>query len=567
MINKIMGLLDKDEKKFFNYLIVFSFIAIFLETIGLAAFIPIIEFLTGEQVVGFDVFLKNLNFKNLDAENSIYFFITVLFLIFIIKNIYLVFFYYYESKFIFQAKTSLINRIFKNYLLQNYTFHLNNNSSKLISNLTIETDIFANCLSFLLNLLVEIILLTIILSFIFFLNPILSILLVFFTFFYIYSVYQILKKRTKKIGGDRVEADAIRQKTLQQSFDGIKEIILFDKREFFIKYLSNLTNEIRKFITKFTFINKIQKILIEVFVLISIILFITILVYSDTEPAKITAYMGIYLLAIIKVIPSVNKVVSAGNYLQYASNSLDKLNNELKIRSDSLNNNFIEKKIRFERSIILEDVSFKYLDKAILENINLELKKNSFIGIVGDSGSGKSTLSNLLLGLYQPQSGKISIDGNDIFKNIKSYQKLIGYVPQNVFLLDDSIKNNIAFGVEKSKISDQKLYKSIELSSLNNFINKLPNKVDQIVGEKGLKISGGEKQRIGIARALYKNPKILILDEPTSSLDSRTELEIINELFLLKNYITMFVITHKLENLKKADNIFKIENNKLLNIK
>ena len=565
--NKIYNLLDRDDKKKFNFLIMLTFIAALLETIGLAAFIPIIEFFTGEQVVGFNNFLNILNLENLDKKNSIYFFILFLFLIFIIKNLFLACFYFYESRFIFQAKTNLINRIFKNYLFQNYSFHINNNSSKLISNLTIETDIFANSLSFLINIAVEMILLTIILTFIFYLNPILSILLLLFAIIYLLSVHKILKKRTQKIGGDRVEVDAKRQKTLQQSFDGIKEIIVFDNREFFVKYFNNLINEIRRFITKFTYINKIQKIFIEMFVIISMILFITFLVYNGYETAKITAYIGIYLLAIIKVIPSINKIVSAGNYLQYAAKSASILNDELKIKNQIFNETHSKDKIKFESNIKLQEVSFKYSKKMILDNVNIELKKNNFIGVVGNTGSGKSTLSNLLLGLFKPSLGKISSDGQDIFKNIKSYQSLIGYVPQNIFLLDDTIKNNIAFGVEKEKISDQKILEVIKLSSLEKFIDKLPNKINQFVGEKGVRISGGEKQRIGIARALFRNPSILILDEPTSALDSDTELKIINELLLLKKNTTVFLITHKAENLKEADQIFKVENSKLYKIK
>ena len=209
----------------------------------------------------------------------------------------------------------------------------------------------------------------------------------------------------------------------------------------------------------------------------------------------------------------------------------------------------------------------KYEDNLVLDNLNIDFKKNEFVGIVGDTGSGKSSLSHVLLGLIESSNGQIKCDQENILDNIKSYQKNIGYVPQNIFLLDDTIKNNITFGIDHGKIDNEKIKKVIKLSALENFISKTPNGLEQIVGEKGMKISGGEKQRIGIARALYREPKILILDEPTSALDELTEKSIIKELFNLKHVFTIILITHKLSNLNTADKIIRIENKKIINVK
>ena len=570
ILKYIISLLDQKDKKKIKILVIFTFIAAILESIGLAAFIPIIEFVSGESVIGIGKYFENLNITGLININPIFILVGILFIIFLIKNFYLSFFYWYESKFVFQAKANVINNLFRNYIFKDYNFHVNKNSSKLISNLTVETDIFENCLSLLITIIVESILLIILFAFIFFLNPFVSIILFLFSFFFLYSTYIILRKRTKKLGGDRVEVDAIRQKTLQQSFNGIKEIIVFDNREYFVRYFGKLIDNIKSFVIKFTFINKLQKILVEMFVIISIIFFIILLVNQGYDYSKITALIGVYLIAIIKIIPSINKTVMAVNYLQYASKSLQTLNQEMyfKIQKNKVSEKLSEKsKINFNQKINFIDVSFKYSEKNILENINFELKKNSFVGLIGETGSGKSTLSNLMLGLYEPSSGQILSDGDDIFKNPKSYQSLIGYVPQNIFLLDDTIKNNIAFGIDEENIIEKNIIETIKYSSLENFVNKLPNKLNQFVGERGIKISGGEKQRIGIARALYRNPKLLILDEPTSALDGNTEKKIINEIESLKNNTTIFLITHKMENLKNADYIFKIENNKLVKIK
>ena len=570
ILKNIIFLLDKKDRKKVKILVLLTFIAAILESIGLAAFIPIIEFVSGEKVIGMSQYFENLKITSLTKINPIFLLVSMLFFIFLIKNFYLVFFYWYESKFVFQAKANVINNLFKNYIFKNYNFHVNKNSSKLVSNLTVETDIFENSLSSLITIIVESILLIILFGFIFFLNPVISAVLFLFSFFFLYSTYTILKKRTKKLGGDRVEIDAVRQKTLQQSFNGIKEIIVFNNREYFVKNFHKLIENIKSFIIKFTFINKLQKILVEMFVIISIIFFIILLVFQGFDYSKITALIGVYLLAIIKIIPSINKTVTAINYLQYASKSVQTLNQEMyfedrenMIEQTSSNNLIID----FDKKINFVNVSFNYSKKNILQNVNFEIKKNSFIGLIGETGSGKSTLCNLLLGLYKPISGQILSDDENIFKNPRSYQNLIGYVPQNIFLLDDTIKNNIAFGIDEKDISEKNIIETIKYSSLENFVSKLPNKINQIVGERGVKISGGEKQRIGIARALYRNPKLLVLDEPTSALDGDTEKKIINEIESFKNDKTIFLITHKMENLKNADHIFKIENNKLLKIK
>ena len=570
ILKNIIFLLDKKDRKKVKILVLLTFIAAILESIGLAAFIPIIEFVSGEKVIGMSQYFENLKIISLTKINPIFLFVSMLFFIFLIKNFYLVVFYWYESKFVFQAKANVINNLFKNYIFKNYNFHVNKNSSKLVSNLTVETDIFENSLSSLITIIVESILLIILFGFIFFLNPVISAVLFSFSFFFLYSTYTILKKRTKKLGGDRVEIDAVRQKTLQQSFNGIKEIIVFNNREYFVKNFHKLIENIKSFIIKFTFINKLQKILVEMFVIISIIFFIILLVFQGFDYSKITALIGVYLLAIIKIIPSINKTVTAINYLQYASKSVQTLNQEMyfedrenMIEQTSSNNLIID----FDKKINFVNVSFNYSKKNILQNVNFEIKKNSFIGLIGETGSGKSTLCNLLLGLYKPISGQILSDDENIFKNPRSYQNLIGYVPQNIFLLDDTIKNNIAFGIDEKDISEKNIIETIKYSSLENFVSKLPNKINQIVGERGVKISGGEKQRIGIARALYRNPKLLVLDEPTSALDRDTEKKIINEIESFKNDKTVFLITHKMENLKNADHIFKIENNKLLKIK
>ena len=269
------------------------------------------------------------------------------------------------------------------------------------------------------------------------------------------------------------------------------------------------------------------------------------------------------------MIPSFNKIISCLNNMKYYSNSIDLLYEEFK-NKDSYNR-FDKSKtqIKLKSEINIENLEFRYENdrKQILKKINLKISKGDFIGIFGESGSGKSTLIDVLMGLFNPTSGSIKVDGVDINKNLRSWQNIIGYVPQNIFLINDSVKKNIAFGIENHKISSINMLKAIKESQLLKFIDSLNHGIDSKVGERGAQISGGQLQRIGIARAIYKNPDLLIFDESTASLDSNTEEEVLKSINSLRGNKTIIMISHNLKNLKDCDYVYSLKNGVLKNEK
>ena len=276
------------------------------------------------------------------------------------------------------------------------------------------------------------------------------------------------------------------------------------------------------------------------------------------------------MIGLLKLLPNILRIFSSYQQFKYLIPQVEIVNNSIfqAINEKKFNLDLDKKKeINFKQSIELKDVTFNFNKIKILNNINFKIFKNSFIGIQGESGAGKSTFLNILAGLLIPTSGKILIDGNEFNLSTRNWQNKIGYVSQDTHLVDDTIKANIAFGKDRNKIDEKLISSCLAKAGLNDYVNNLPNKLDTLVGENGVKISGGQAQRIGLARALFNNPEILILDEPTNSLDKDNEIKIIETLKKFKNQITIIIVSHNADPLEIADTKFALKRKELYKIK
>ena len=276
--------------------------------------------------------------------------------------------------------------------------------------------------------------------------------------------------------------------------------------------------------------------------------------------------LAIYGASAFKIMPSLNRVISSSQFLVHYNSIILEIIKQFKLNSSflGLNNEPIKKDFNFKKSLNVKNLSFFYSNnKKIFSNLDFEIKKNETIGIIGKTGTGKSTFINILSGLIKADKGRITIDNVDIKNVMSNYNPLFAIIPQSIFLLDDSILSNVAFGIDKNKINKKIFLESVRLAQLDKFIKALPLKENTNVGERGIKLSGGQIQRIGIARALYFQPKILILDEATSSLDQKTESEFMKMLYSLKRKLTIIIVSHRMSILTKCDKIFKIDNSKI----
>tara|TARA_B100001057_G_scaffold387577_1_gene394806 strand:- start:635 stop:2263 length:1629 start_codon:yes stop_codon:yes gene_type:complete len=532
-----------------------------LEMIGIGLIIPIINIFTQDQIFFPKIeFLNNLELNKYPKKNLIILSLLCLIVVYLFKTIFLTYVSYKQTKFITDINKSVSERLFVNYLNRSYEFFLNKNSSELIRNIN-DISNFCVLIRSVLMFLTEITILVGISLLLIIYEPLGSIVTLL-----VISIIGILfsnniKKKAEFWGEERRDADGYKQKIMQESFRLIKEIKISNLNKYFIsKFVSsNNTSASNQF--KHEFVLSLPRYWFELIAIFGFTILILVLTYVSHADDNIITTLGLFAAATFRLLPSVIRII---NNIQQIHFSLPVLNNlsqafdlEKKVKRNNID---LSTKLIMKNDLILENISFKYQNSnnIVLDNINLKIKIGSIMGIKGPTGVGKTTLVNIILGLLKPTSGKVLVDGVEIHENLQSWQEIIGYVPQNIVLTDDSLINNIALGVEKNQINKNQVLNCIKDSQLDSFMSSIQKGINTKVGELGSRLSGGQTQRIGIARSIYNNPQVLILDEFTSALDINTEEKIINEISNYRKTKTIIMISHKLSTLSKCDKVYEL---------
>ena len=537
---------------FFSMLALFL-LSMFLETLTIALFLPIVTLILNKDISE-NLFYKKFNeifdLNLVDFISDYKTFFIYFFLIFLFKTIILVFCKYQILNFSKNFNVYLVSTLFRKYISIPFNKFVSRNSSEFMRNLTHEIEQFSSALFQILELISELIIIFGILSFLLFFNLKISIISAISFFLIVFVFYFFSKKALYDINNKIRFYEQLRLKNYIESFNLIKEIKLFNSEKYFINKNYNFTEKFWQHDVYQKFIRLIPRPTIELFLLIAIIFLVFFLVENKGSTYTLE-FLAIFLAATYRVVPSLFKIINNVQNIRSCSPSVSNLIADLK--SVELNEDINKKQFSgLKTKIEIKNLSFEYeTSKArIFQNISFNIEFAKTTGIKGKTGSGKTTLINLICGLLNPSSGSIKFDNNSTEEiNIKSLHKKIGYVPQNIYLLDESILKNILFGDEK--IDDEKINKILKICELENFVKELPLGLETVIGEKSSKISGGQTQRIGIARALYKNPSILILDEATNALDIKTSQKIMSNLKKLNETLTIVVISHdeKIQNI------------------
>ena len=564
-------ILSSNQKRSFFVLIFFMFFSMSFEILTLGTLFVLLNFLTDP------INYENSNpisfIKNLDLDFPLHLQILVFFLlIFFLKTILNIFISWKENNYIFKTKAEIGKTFFKGYIYLPRIFHLRSNTSEIIKNLTTEMDYFIGALLAVSIIVMETIVLIGLAIFLLFINYKIAIisfsLLILFSliinFFNSNVILDMGKKRIRYM-----------QKRLQHIIEGLSGSKIFEITSSQNKLIEdfNVYNDgLADINTNVTFRSVIPKPLFEIFILAVTIIFLLFLLQESVELKLALPTLGVFLSAAYRLVPSFGKIMSQIQKFQYFIPAAEKLSKDMDRFKESRKDNLDIKNLEFKEGVKFEKVNFSYdknfnLEKnLIFKNLNFEIKKKSKIGIIGQSGSGKSTFLDILMGLLKPQFGNILIDNKKI-ENVKNnWQKIIGCVPQEVFILDNTLKHNIAFGVDEKDINIKKINLAIKLANLEDLKDSLKFGIETLVGEKGSRLSGGQRQRIGIARALYNDPEILIFDEATNALDAKTEKEIVKEIFDKSLDKTIIFVSHNKENHKFCDQIYEVRDKTLVNL-
>ena len=566
IITNLINVFDIRQINGLYILLMLMILSAFLEVLSVTSIIPILTIITEIDILDNPYLSSVIKFLPQYMLNNIMLIIFIIFfLIFIIKNIFQAFYSWYEAYAVNKLKTNLAKKLYYFYLKQPYVFHLKNNSALLIRNLTTEVDGAKSLIHALVHIFADIIILVFIVALIFYIEPLGA--LIAFTILLVTSLayYKVTKKYIGLWGKERQYHEGMKIKNIQQGLGSIKDILIYDVSSFFngaFNYDNSRSNNAQRNIEV---VQTWPKLWLEIVLISIFVVLIMFMISQNKSLNEMIVTLGVYGAAGYRIMPLISKLTTNTQAIKYFLPSLNLLNEQMISLKDNILNDSDLKKLEFNSEINLKDVSFAYpnSEELVIKNLNLSIKKNSFVTFFGKSGSGKSTIVDLILGLFIPEKGKILIDGIDLSKNIRSWQKNVGYVPQNIQLIDDTLKNNVAFGIDEKKINETEVHRALKEARLENFINELPLGLETNLGERGSRLSGGQKQRIGIARALYLNPSLLVLDEPTSALDSETTIEFIKYLNTLSNKKTIILISHNEAIIDLCDNVFKIDSGQI----
>ena len=577
MFQKLKKIIDKKDKLNLIFLFFILIVSTFLEMIGIGV-IPIFTmiFIEPSSVIEKLPGIFDYNFiYDLDKKVLAMYMLITLVMVFIIKNSFLVFVNYFSGMILKRIRENLTNKMFRDYINSKYEFHIQRNSADLIRNVNSEVSKAVYYIIGHVSLIKEILILFMIFLILTVTSTKASLLI--FVFLGIFSIiFFLFTRKSSQVRGKLIQEYWGKQtRTLKHGMGSIKEIKMLKKEKFIFKIFQFNTNMIESYNFMQSFIVTLPRLFLEVITILGISAILISFTFSDQSIESFIPLIVLISVSAVRLIPSFSVISQSIATIKYQSASFELIIKEIndmqkltRFRNDQGIPEVIEK-INFDNKIEIKNLTYNYplTEKKIIENISFEIKPGERVGIAGKSGAGKSTLLDLLCGLLQPSEGKIIVDGIDINKKENNWKEQIGYVPQETYLLDDTIKSNIAFGLEEKDFDDKRFKKALKMSQLDGFIETLPEKELTNVGDQGIRLSGGQKQRIGIARALYFMPKILILDEPTSALDGENESLILNDMYNLNSKITLIIISHRMNVFENCQKIYTLKMGKLVKIK
>lgn len=562
MIKSTWALLKRDERRMALGLLVLMIIGSLLETLGVGLIIPALAVLT-DPAVTTSAFPEPLaRIMPADRDGMILAGMAALIAVYLIKNLFLAFLAWRQNRFTFDLIASTSERLFVGYLRQPYAFHLQRNSAELIRNIVVEVDVFTgSVVRPMMQLLTESLTMVGLVTLVLIVEPLGAIIVASVAVLAWLAFHLFSRSHVVRWGEARQRHAGLRLQHIQQGLGGVKDVKLLGREADFVEQFRTNTQRYVRVGAQQNTVLELPRLWLELLAVVGLAAVVVTMVAQQRSITAILPTLGLFAAAAFRLMPGLNRIIAGSQALRYGRPVLRTLRDELRDENVRQLDHVAGARIDFTREIRLDHVSFSYADQSeeVLRDISIGVSSGDMVGIIGESGAGKSTLVDIILGLLTPAAGSVLIDGVDIRTGIRSWQNQIGYVPQTIFLTDDTVRRNVAFGLHAAEINDVAVWRALEAAQLAEFIRSQPLGLDAMVGERGVRLSGGQRQRIGIARALYHDPAVLVLDEATSSLDPATEQEVMRAVRALHHRKTILIVSHRFSTVEDCDRLFRLE--------
>lgn len=544
-----------------------------LEVVGIGmipAFVAIVA--APERVMELDLLQPLFSYLGIGTDTDLLLWGALALLgVFVLKNVYMITFAYFEAKYLFNRRYIISHRLMRAYMRAPYTFHLQRNTAELLRNATGEVNVLSNViLSNILKMAKNGLMAVSIFAFLLYVEPLITLMIFVLSGLGAGSFILLTQKKMKLYGEEEQERRKEMIKAVYQGLNGLKETRVLNREDEFIEKYRYEAQKSTKLMAWIKFIQQVPKPVVEITAVLGMLLIASILVWQGRPIGAIIPVLTLFAMAVVRLMPNIQALSSMYTNLRYNIISLKPIYEDLKglenasatLVKDRANKN----QLKLKEGIEVCNLGFSYpgsSEKAI-NGVNLSIKRGQAIALVGESGAGKTTMVDLLLGLLKPTEGDILVDGMNIHDHLSGWQRNIGYIPQSIYMADDTLRRNVAFGVPEKEIDNGRVIEAIELAQLRKTVGNLPDGIETIVGEQGARLSGGQRQRVGIARALYHDPQILVMDEATSALDNITENNIIKAIENLKGERTIITIAHRLTTVKNCDQLYLMEEGRIV---
>ncbi|MDD7223666.1 MAG: ABC transporter ATP-binding protein [Lachnospiraceae bacterium] len=586
LLSKVNYIFDKKQKLQSVLLCIGLFVGALLELVGVSFITQLVTLISNpEKIHSNEIMQYCYDFFNMTSDRQFFLFVVIaLIFVYLIKNLYLLWINYVQYTFVFNNQLRLSGRLIDCYLKKPYTYHLDNNSAEMVRNVMLDSERFFQMLLSIFLTLSEILVSALLCVFLLIVDPVITIsvvaILAVFT-----GLYLILfKGKAKKYGKTNQIYDGKMHQSINQALGAVKDIKILHREKYFADSFLAYGKKKMTAVRNNNVLGQFPKYLIETVCIGTVLLVLVFKIYKGEDLNTMIPQLAAFAIAAFKLLPSVSKINNYANLIVFLKPSVDLIYRDIKDTEDMVNyeiadesGNIIE--INDDGSqnkdtcyvadkISINNIVYRYphTDRDVLNGISFEIPLGKSIGFIGESGSGKSTLADVILGILTPTSGTVMYGNMDVHKHPLKWSKKLAYIPQSIFLCDDTIRNNVAFGIDEDKIDDEKVWKALREAQLEQFVKSQPDGLDSMVGERGVRISGGQRQRIGIARALYDNPEILVLDEATSALDTGTESAVMEAIDKLSGTMTLIIIAHRLTTIKNCDYVYKVENGNIYSV-